>query len=168
VSIKEPDIFRIVEKIGDHYTKNISNRFMRKSLLTLELQQAEWDRLDGLTAKSDYYKAQGFQLDELFEMILAAAHFIFQAREKLVPNLLKSGGGHRGLRGRDDGASEQDKVLRDMAARNFPVNLGILTDLVNELYVKTTGLDRQAHGSKPPLYEKIPELKDIGRWLVVT
>jgi hypothetical protein len=167
VSIKEPDIFRIVEKIGDHYQNNINNRFMRKSLLHLELPQSEWDRLDGLTSKSEYYRTQGFQLDELYEMILAASHFIFQARQKLIPNLksiVTQGASGRG----GDGGSPQDKILRDMAINNFPVNVGILTDLVNELYVKTTGLDRQAHGSKPPLYEKIPELKEIGRYLVVS
>jgi hypothetical protein len=168
VAVKEPDVYRIVEKIGDHFQHNINNRFMRKSLLSLELQQSEWDRLEGLTAKSDYYKTQGFQFDELYEMILAAAHFIYQARQKLVPTLSTSGHSSGALRGGPAGGTEQDKILRDMAVRNFPVNLGILTDLVNELYVKTTNLDRQAHGSKPPTYEKIPELKDIGRYLVVS
>ncbi len=168
MAIKEPDIYRIIEKIGDHYQNNINNRFMRKALLHLELPQSEWDRLDGLISKSDYYKTQGFQLDELYEMILAAAHFIFQARQKLLPNLktivTQSAGARRG---REDASAEQDKTLRDMAITNFPLNLGILTDLINELYVKTADLDRQEHGRKQPLYEKIPELKDIGRYLAV-
>ncbi len=168
MSVKEPEIYRIVEKIGDHYQNNINNRFMRKALLHLELPQSEWDRLEGLISKSDYYKAQGFQLDELYEMVLAACHFIFEARQKLIPNLkaivTQSAGGHRGRE--QQGNPEQDKVLREMAIDNFPVNLRILTDLVNELYVKTTNLDRQVHGSKPPLYEKITELKQIGRYLV--
>jgi hypothetical protein len=156
--IKEPDIYKIVERISDHYQNNINNRFVRKVLVTLELPQAEWDRLDSLITKSDYYKAQGFQFDELYEMVLAAAHFIYQARQKLVPNI-------KSLLGQGVGP-DQDKVLRDMAARNFPVNLQILTDMVNELYVKTAGLDKQAHEKKSPIYEKIPELKELGRYLV--
>ena len=56
--IKDPDIFRIVEKIGDHFLNNVSNRFIRKALVIIELQQAEWDRLENLTAKSEYYKQQ--------------------------------------------------------------------------------------------------------------
>ena len=167
MAIKEPDIFRIVEKIGDHYQNNINNRFMRKALLHLELQQAEWDRLEGLISKSDYYKAQGFQLDELYEMILAACHFIFQARQKLIPNLKTIVTQTAGTsRGREQGGPEQDKTLREMAINNFPVNLGILTDLVNELYMKTTELDRAEHDKKRPVYERIPELKDIGKLLV--
>jgi hypothetical protein len=169
VPIKDPEIFKIVEKIGDHYQNNVNNRFIRQALLILEISQSEWDRLDGLTTKSDYYKAQGFQFDELYEMIIAAAHFIYQARQKLTPNIksMVSRGSSNGF-GKKSGNPEQDKVLRDMAARNFPVNIGILTDLVNELYVKTASLDRQLHDKKPPVYEKIPELKELGRYLVVS
>ena len=165
MAIKEPDIYKIVQKISDHYQNNISNRFMRKALLILELPQSEWDRLDGLTAKSDYYKTQGFQFDELYEMVLAAAHFIYQARQKLIPNLKAIVQSARAARGRE-GPSDKDMILRDMAVHNFPVNLGILTDLINELYVRTASQDRQAHGKKPPIYEKIPELKELGRYLV--
>jgi hypothetical protein len=167
MAVKDPEIYKIVEKIGDHYTTNVNNRFVRKALVTLDLPQAEWERLDGLTSKSDYFKAQGFQFDELYEMILAAAHFIFKARNNIVPNI-KSMVGSNPLSGRSASGSEQDKILRDMAARNFPVNLEILTDLVNELYVKTTHLDKQAHEKKRPVYDRIPELKELGHYLVTS
>ncbi len=157
MSVKDPDIFRIVEKIGDHYQNNVSNRFIRKALVVLDLHQAEWDRLDNLTAKAEYYKQQGFQFDELYEMVMAAARFIHQARTKMLPNL-------KGMLAQ--GGTDQDRVLRDMAAQNFPVNLAIFSDLVNELYMKTTGLDRAAHENKKPVYEKIPELKELGKYLV--
>ncbi len=157
MNIKDPDIFRIIEKIGDHYQNNVSNRFVRKALVVIDLQQSEWDRLDSLTTKSAYYKQQGFQFDELYEMVIASAHFIHQARTKMMPNL-------RGIIAQ--GSTEQDRILRDMAAQNFPVNLAIFSDLVNELYMKTTTLDRSAHEKKRPVYERIPELKDLGKYLV--
>ena len=155
--VKDPDIYRIVEKVGDHFVNNVSNRFVRKALMILELQQAEWDRLENLTAKSEYYKQQGFQFDELYEMVLAAAHFIQEARVKMLPNI-------RNMLGA--GSTDQERVLRDMAAQNFGVNLKILADLVNELYMKTTSLDKAAHDKKRPVYERIPELKDLGKMLV--
>ena len=157
MNIKEPQIFKIIERIGDHYKNNISNRFIRKLLITLDLPQSEWDRLDSLTTKSEYYKNQGFQFEELYDMIIAAAHFIHQARTKMIPSLKAMV---------SQSGSEAEHVLREMAAQNFPVNLGILSDLVNELYVKTTSLDRDAHEKKTPVFERIPELKDIGRFLV--
>jgi hypothetical protein len=157
VAIKDPDVFRLIEKIGDHYQNNVSNRFIRKALVVLELQQSEWDRLDNLTSKAEYYKQQGFQFDELYEMILASAHFVHQARMKLLPNL-------KGMIAQ--GGTEQDRVLRDMAAQNFPVNLEIMSDLINELYMKVAGIDKASHEKKRPVYERIPELKDLGKYLV--
>jgi DNA repair ATPase RecN len=159
VEIKDPDIFRIIEKLGDHFQNNVSNRFIRKALVILELQQSEWDRLENLTAKAESYKQLGFRFDELYEMVLAAAHFIHQARTKMVPNIRTM---------LAQGATEKDKILRDMAAQNFPVNLAILADYVNELYMKTTALDRAAHEKKRPVYERIPELKELGKYLVTS
>ncbi|HEY9593671.1 MAG TPA: hypothetical protein VHE79_04280 [Spirochaetia bacterium] len=157
MNIKDPDVFRIIEKVGDHFQNNVSNRFTRKVLVVLELQQAEWDRLENLTGKTEYYKQQGFQFDELYEMVLSAAHFIHEARQKIVPNI-------RSMLAQ--GSTEQDRVLRDMAAQNFPVNLAILSDLINELYLRVTAIDRAAHEKKKPVYERIPELKELGRLLV--
>ena len=157
MAIKDPDIYRIMEKVGDHFLNNVSNRFVRKALVVLDLPQSEWDRLENLTNKSEYYKQNGFSYDELYEMVLAAAHFLAQAREKMVPNI-------KGMLAQ--AGTEKDKVLREMAAQNFPLNLAILADLVNELYVRTIEIDRAEHAKKRPVYERIPELKDIGRFLV--
>jgi hypothetical protein len=167
VPIKDPDIFKLIERISEHYQSNISNRFVRKALMVLDLQQSQWEKLENLTGNSDYYRAQGYQFDELYEMIIAAAHFIYQARLRILPNARAViGQGGDSFMARKQGGPDQDRVLRDMAAQNFPVNLGIFSDLVNELYMKTTNLDRIAHEKKKPVYEKIPELKEIGRYLV--
>jgi hypothetical protein len=169
VPIKDPDIFKLIERISEHYQNNISNRFVRKALMVLDLQQSQWERIENLTSNSDYYRGQGFQFDELYEMIIAAAHFIYQARLRIVPNARAViGQGGDSFMGKKEGASDKDRVLRDLAAQNFPVNLGIFSDLVNELYMKATSLDRIAHEKKQPIYEKIPELKEIGRYLVTS
>ncbi len=90
-------------------------------------------------------------------MVLASAHFIHEARAKMLPNLKAM---------LAQGSTDQERVLRDMAAQNFPVNLAILSDLINELYLKVTALDRAAHEKKRPVDERITELKDLGRLLV--
>ncbi len=157
VPVKDPGVFKVVEKMGDHFQTNISNRFIRKALPMLDLRQSEWDRLENLTNELENYKIRGFEFDELYETVLAAAHFIFQARARMVPNI-------RTILAA--GAGDSERVLRDMAAQNFPLNLSIFSDQVNELYMKTANLDRQAHSKSKPVYERIPELKDIGRMLV--
>jgi hypothetical protein len=158
VATKDPDIFKIIERIGDHYQNNVSNRFVRKALVLLELPQSEWDRIENLAGKAEYYRTQGFQFEELYEMIMAMAHLVYLARTQMLPNV-KTMLTHGVV-------AEQEKVLRDMAAQNFPVNLALLSDMINELYIKTIALDRAANPKKP-LFERIPELKDLGRYLVM-
>jgi len=167
VAVKDPDIFRIIERIGSHYQQNVANRFVRKVLAALDLQQADWDRLEGLSTGLEYHQAQGYQFDELYDVVLSAARLILQARQQILPNLRRIASPGGAAIGRASlGAGDQDRVLRDMAAKNFPVNLGILTDLVNELYVATANIDRKMAGKKTPVYERIPELKQLGRYLV--
>ena len=53
-----------------------------------------------------------------------------------------------------------------MAINNFPANLGVFSDLINELYVKTVQQDKADHPGVRPVYERMPELKEIGRLLI--
>jgi len=149
VRIRNPDIFNSLESMGDHFNKNISNRFMRKILLNLDIPQSDWDKLEGIGSKLEYYKIEGIQLDEIYEFILAGARLIHKARANIVPNLrgmLALGSGFQ----RASKPGDQDRTLRDMAAQTFPVNLGIFSDMLNELYQKTAAIDRSENSKKTP------------------
>jgi hypothetical protein len=63
-------------------------------------------------------------------------------------------------------AGDNDRVFREMAINNFGANLKILADYVNELYIKTVALDKEASGVKQAAYTRIPELGELGRYLV--
>ena len=155
--IRDAHIVRLIERIGEHYRTNISNRFIRPALLQLPLEKQSWDLLEVLTEKIEQFRYQGFHLDELYRQIVAASRFVSITRRDLVPILrirLSSG------------AAGSDRVLRDMAVNNFGSNLQVFADLVNELYVNLVELDKQEAKGKRPLYMSIPELQDIGRLLV--
>ena len=166
--VKDAEILKIVQKIADHFQNNVNNRFVRRAVMIVELPQSRLDTLENLATQTEYRKQQGFQFDELYELILSAAHFLFQARTRVVPNLksLLAQGTETPFSRPKSGGFDQERTLRDMAARNFPVNLGILTDLVNELYVKTVTLDREQHKKTKPVCDSLPELKELGRLLV--
>jgi hypothetical protein len=157
LQIRDTQIIRLIERIGEHYRMNISNRFIRPALLQLSLDKQSWDLLDILTEKIEQYRYQGFSLDELYRQIVASARFVAAARRELAP----------GLRHRLSGdSSGPDRVLRDMAVNNFASNLQLFADLVNELYVKLVELDKIDAKGRRPLYLSMPELQDIGRMLV--
>jgi len=157
LQIRDAQIIRLIERIGEHYRTNISNRFIRPTLLTIPLEKQSWDQIETLTEKIEQYRYQGFHLDELYRQILAAARFVSVIRRDLVPS----------LRNRLAMSSTgPDKVLRDMAVNNFASNLQVFADLVNELYILLVELDKNEAKGRRPLYMSIPELNDVGRMLV--
>jgi hypothetical protein len=156
VQIQDASITRLIERIGEHYRTNISNRFIRPALLQLPLDNQTWDLIEILTEKA---LNQGLHLDELYRQIIAAAHFVAVVRRDLAPGL-------RNRIGNMSSATGQDKVLRDMAINNFASNLQVFADLVNELYVKLVEADKIDSKGHRPLYAQVAELANVGRLLV--
>ena len=152
--VSDAGITRLIERIGEHYRSNISNRFIRPSLLQLPLDNQSWDLIDELTEKPP---SQALHLDELYREIVAAAHFVAIVRREL-PSI-------RSRVGRSDPASP-DRVLREMAVNNFASNLQVFADLVNELFIKLVETDKAEARGRMPLHARMPELSDIGRLLV--
>jgi hypothetical protein len=164
--IRDEKIFKTIEKIQAHYHNNINNRYVRKALLLMKLPRGTWDALARFTEKTDFYKIQGYPYNEIYEQIYAAAVFVHQARIDVVPKLRALlAGGTDTLFSRQKAESDRDRVLLQMAIDNFPANLGVFADLINEVYVKATELDREEHGNKKPVFERMPELRELGKLL---
>ncbi len=159
MQIQDPEVIRLIERIGDHYKTNIANRYIRPALRYLPLDNQSWDLIDTLTEKIEQYRYQGFHLDELYRQIIAAAHFVSSAKSELIPVL-------RSRLGILSGQASSDKVFREMAISNFPANLQIFADLINELYIKLVSIDKESSAGHTPLYAQIPELQDIGHQLI--
>ena len=159
--LKNPEIFSSVEKIAEHYRSNIANRFTRRALTTLTLDSSTWTQIETFTERLEDYRYQGYHLDELYMQILAMARFIFQSRKQILPNLRFLAG-----TGAPDRVSDSDRILRDMVVNNFASNLKILADKLNELYVRIASIDKELAGAQPPVYSRLAELKEIGRYLV--
>lgn len=153
--VKDAHIIRLVERIGEHFRKNISNGYIRPALHSLSLEKQTWDLIEELTEKGDAYRYQGLHMDELYRQILATARFVSISRRDLAPS----------LRNRLSGDPGPDRVLRDMAVNNFRANLEVLSDLVNELFITLVELDKDSVKGKRPVYMSIPELSEVNRLL---
>lgn len=159
MQVKDSEIVRLIERLGDHYRTNISNRYVRPALLHLTLENQAWDQIENLTEKSEQYRYQGYHLDELYRQLACAARFIALARKELAPTL-------RSRLGTVARGSDSDRVLRDMAINNFASNLQLFADQLNELYVRLVEIDKRESEGKTPLYLQMPELSEVGRQLV--
>lgn len=154
--IKEASLFKVVEKIGNHYRTNIDNRFMRNTLARLELQRGDRDHIDVIANLPDYVRMQGFEFYDLYEKILALARFTGQVQREVLPMLPKASSRSGGT---------QEEILRNMALSTYAANVNILVDMVQELYITTVDLDKRENGANP-VYRQIPELQNIGNLLV--
>ena len=164
-SLRNEEISKIVEKIRDHFHTNLNNRYIRKALLLMRVPRGTWDAIARLTEKTDFYKIQGYPYKELYEQIHAAATFVHHAKLEVTPRLRELlSGGTRTVFSREKG--DEDKVLLEMAINNFPANLGVFSDLIDALYVKTVEQDKADHPNERPVFERMPELKEIGRLLI--
>jgi hypothetical protein len=153
--IKDAQIIRLIERIGEQYCTNISNRFLRPVLLQLQLDKETWDQIELLTEKIEMFRYQGFHLDELYLQIAACARFVEVARHNFVPS----------LKGKLMAIPlSSDKTLRDMAVNNFVANLQVFAGLLNELYISLTEMDKAQNADKP-VYKQMPELSNISRLL---
>jgi len=155
--IRDAQIIRLIERIGEHYRANIANRFLRPGLLQLPLDKMTWDQIETLTEKMEQYRYQGFHFDELYRQIAAAARFVATGRHETTTSL-------RNRLGSDPGGP--DRVLRDMAINNFASNLQLFADILNELYTSLVKLDQEASvKGRKPVYSQMPELSDFSRQL---
>jgi hypothetical protein len=158
MQINDSEISMLIEKLGEHYRNNISNRFVRPALLHMPLDNQAWDLIESLMEKSDQANTQGIHLAELYSQIGAAARFVSLARSDVAPSLrMRLGPSLRGT---------SDRVLLEMAINNFASNLRLFADLLNELYVKLVEMDTHAAAGRMPLYKQMPELQEIGHLLV--
>ncbi|MBN2553650.1 MAG: hypothetical protein JXB06_12815 [Spirochaetales bacterium] len=164
-SVRNEEIFKIVDKIREHYHTNLNNRYVRKALLLMRVPRGTWDAIARLTEKTDFYKIQGYPYKDLYEQIHAAATFVHHAKVEAIPRLRDLlSGGTRTVFSREKGG--EDKVLLEMAINNFPANLGVFSDMIDSLYVKTVEQDKADHPNERPVFERMPELKEIGRLLI--
>ncbi|GHV25564.1 hypothetical protein AGMMS4952_03630 [Spirochaetia bacterium] len=156
MQIQDPQIIRLIDRIGEHYRSNVANRFIRPALLQLSIDKQMWSLIDVLMEQADRY--QDYELGELYRQLVAAAELVYQCRITLIP----------GLRSRPNmGAiSGPDKVLREMAMSNFPSNLQVLADLLNELFVLLVEADKTLAKGRKPLYAQMPEVANLGKLLI--
>ena len=148
-------VIRLLEQVGNHYRANVANSYIRPALLQLPLEAQDWAQIETLTHRQA--RNMGFDFDELYRQISAAARFVSMVRHDLLPvlrNRLKSE------------ESEAMKVFQNMAINNFGSNLKVFADLLNELYQALAELDKQNSSGRKPLYLRMPELVDLGRMLV--
>jgi len=159
--VRDAQIMRLIERLGEHYRTNISNRFIRPALLQLSLDKTTWTHIETLTEKFEQFRYQGIHLDELYSHIAATARFIIATRREVAPSLRQ--------RLSDGGVSGPDRVLKDMAVNAFNANLMLFAEMISELYERVKEIDIATAKNNPkdkrPVYQQEAEYAHIADML---
>jgi hypothetical protein len=157
MQIQDPQVIRLIDRIGQHYRTNIANRFIRPFLLLLPLDNTARNAIENFMEKGSQFSYQGYEVEDLYHQIAAAAQFVFYARRDMPSIRSRQDMGHS--------LGGSDRILREMALNNLNSNLKVLADLLYELYIKLVELDK-AENQRNPIYTQISDLADIGHQLV--
>lgn len=156
MQIRDPDIYALIQKIGEHFNSNISNRYIRPVLMSIQVDSENGINIAALTERYEQYRYQGYQLSDLYHQIFALSWFCFRIRHTVLNDLKNQ------VFQKDAGPrTGQDRVFRDMAIFNFPANLQVLIGLLVELYNKAVAEDQRINVGKRLIKDSIPDLKNL-------
>ncbi len=154
--VNDMQTISVIERLAEHFESSINNSYVRTALISMDLPPNTRLAMQPLTDKIDSYKLHGYRFDEIYSGILALATYIYKVRKEVYPYLKNS------LSGK---ASGDEKILQLLAVDNLRTNMSVLADDVSDLYMRTVQLDKDSHRVKPPVYERMPELKSLGQLL---
>ena len=135
----------------------LKNAFVRKSLSRITIEHEFQAGMDILLSRSESYKVNGYLFDELYRGVLGLAMWSYKARTEFLPQMKYQLSGET--------MPQTDRIREQMALENLKSNLSILSDEINNLYVRTVAADKLAHRRKPPVFQRLKELESLGQLL---
>ena len=151
-AIEDPDVLEAIKRLGEHFQTNVNNRYMRDILVQLEVSDSDWRLIERLTSPRQMDEVQGYGLEQMYDGIIAFAHFIYAARREAVPAI--SNFIHHGA-----------SPIAKMAITNFPANLSTLSQMVYDLYKRVRGGDNESLGVDGLGGRRFEELNRVEHYL---
>ena len=155
--VQDYEINGQIGRINEHVDTILNNAFIRKSLSKIVIPHEYQAGMDILLSNSENYKINCYLFDELYRGILGMAMWSYRARTEMLPELKYHLSG--------ESMPEMDRLREQMALDNLKSNLAILADEINNLYIKTVAFDKVSHTRKPPVYQRMKEMEDLGQFL---
>lgn len=152
--VRDPEIFGMILRLAEHFTKNVATGFTRPLLSQVLSDPIVDRRIFDLTERPMDIAERGIPIDELYLQINAMALFINDVRSSVIPSMRSSVGTRSfGL----TSANDPQKIYRDMALSNFAPNISILEKYTRDLFDAVIRFDKNNSKGKKLMYEKITE-----------
>jgi hypothetical protein len=136
-AIDDPEVLEAIKRLGEHFQTNANNRYMRDILVRLDVSDSDWRSIERLTSPRQIDSVQGYGIEQLYDGIIALAHFVYSAQREVVPaigNFIPHGA----------------SPIVKMAIKNFPANLSSLSEMTYDLHKRVRGQDKGVPGQERP------------------
>jgi hypothetical protein len=140
------EIIKKIDDIKKHFDKNLNNKYVKNILLRLDLSN-ETKHSMGLLLdyKNIYFDSKG-TIEDIYHSIKAIAFTLREVQIKAIPNL-----GSFSYESFFTSANHDnnDKILFQMAIKNYPMNVKILAKMSLELLKMVIQYDRENFTANP-------------------
>jgi hypothetical protein len=155
MKFKDEKVKAVIDELIHHYHLFVSNQFINYYLMDAKISKSDWVDVEDLVNSNKYYEAEGYDLEKMYEDVLAFARFLTKIREEVLPRIKAE------AEGRLRKLTADNQILYKMTLDNAPGNVKLFFDLVSTLYVHLKRADKEKNGEGKALYRKVGFVKEI-------
>ena len=153
------DIKNIIVEIQKHYDKHINNKYVKNITMRLDLSQTVLQNMNLVLSGNLVYIDSRGAIEDLYYGIKATLDFISEVEQKVVPNLGSYFNTSTGFAATHN-LSQNEKILSQMAIKNYPMNLKLFFDMMNKLFQMIYEFDK-INFSKDPAHKRVTTFSQI-------
>lgn len=155
---RQDDIIQAINELKIHFDKNLNNKYVKNIILKLDItSDIKHNMAILLDYKTLYFDSKG-TIDDIYSSIRAISLFIKEVQIRVLPNIISfTGDTFFGAAGSKD---PNDKILFQMAIKNYPMNIKLLAKMCYNLLKMVVEYDKD-NFTVNPAYESIKNFDEI-------
>ncbi|HOF01549.1 MAG TPA: hypothetical protein PK385_10450 [Spirochaetota bacterium] len=147
------NIKSIISEIQTHYDKNLNSKYVKNLSLKLDIPATiNQDKNIVLVNDLIYIDSKG-SIEDLYNGIRAVNYYVKEIEKNVLPHLSNYASSIVST-------NENDKILQQMAIKNYPMNIQILKDMIQKLFIFVYDFDK-LNFSKEPAYLKVRNFSEL-------
>lgn len=145
--VRQDEIRRQLGEIRTHFEKNLNNKYVKNVILKLDMPtNAKHDMNIIMDSKALYLDSKG-TIEDLYNSVKAITLFIKEVKSRVIPNIYSYVDG--GFLNPGSNKDPNDKILSQMAVKNYPMNISILGRMLHDLLTMIMDYDESNFASSP-------------------
>jgi hypothetical protein len=159
---RQDEIVQAINELKVHFDKNLNNKYVKNIILKLDMTSDIKHNMGILLDyKTLYFDSKG-TIDDIYSSIKAIGLFIKEIQIRVLPNIVSfTGDTFFGASGSKD---PNDKILFQMAIKNYPMNIKLLAKMCYSLLKMVVEYDKE-NFSVSPAFESVRNFDEIANSL---